>query len=64
VRRSVVFTERLDEAVEKVRNNLGMIRSAFIRYSVLRLLEELSVLSTQAHEQLPLREKNGVVNHD
>ena len=41
----------LDEIVEKVRKNLGMSKSGFYRYAVLRLLEGMSVLSTKAKEE-------------
>jgi hypothetical protein len=51
VRRSVVLSRDIDEAVEKVRGNLGMSRSGLIRYSVLRMLEELNILSAKAHRK-------------
>lgn len=51
VRRTVVFNKPLDEAVEKVRQSLGMTRSDFIKYSVMRLLEQLNILSSTAIQE-------------
>ena len=47
----------LDELIEKTRNNLGMNRSRFIQYCVLKTLQELSIISEKAHasnEQLEI----------
>jgi len=50
-RRTVIFSKDLDRTVEGVRRNLGMSRSGFIKYAVVRLLEDLSILSEKAHEK-------------
>ncbi|MEM2189379.1 MAG: ribbon-helix-helix protein, CopG family [Nitrososphaerota archaeon] len=50
-----MLNKEVDEEVERVRRRLGMSRSEFIRYSVLRMLEELNVLSAKAHQENQLR---------
>lgn len=50
VRRGVWVPNNLDTIIEEVRQKLGMSKSAFYRYAVVRLLEEMSVLSTKAKE--------------
>jgi len=57
IRRTVVLNRKVDEEVERVRRRLGMSRSEFIRYSVLRMLEELNVLSSKAHNKASLKEE-------
>lgn len=48
VRRVVWLSAEIDGVMENARERLGMTRSGFIRYSVLRLLEDLSLLSKRA----------------
>lgn len=50
VRRTFWVPADLDILIEDVRRKLGMTKSTFYRYAVLRLLEEMSVLSTKAKE--------------
>ena len=45
VRRVVWLSAEIDGVIEDARERLGMTRSGFIRYSVLRLLEDLSLLT-------------------
>jgi len=48
--RAVAVSEDLDSIIEKTRKRLGMNRSAFYKYAVARLLEELNVLTEAAHK--------------
>jgi len=64
IRRTFWMPSKLDALTEEARTKLGMSRSHFYRYAVLRLLEEISVLSTKIHQnidgsraQLKLRSK-------
>jgi hypothetical protein len=59
VRRSVVFNKDLDQTIERVRKSLAMTRSGFIRYSVLRMLERLNVLSEKAHQEARITYETG-----
>lgn len=52
-RRTFWIPTDLDSIIEEVRAKLGMSKSAFYRYAVVRLLEEMSVLSTKAKEAGP-----------
>ena len=47
-RRTFWLRNDLDVLVEETRKKLGMSKSGFYRYAVIRLLEEMSVLSTKA----------------
>jgi len=47
-RRTMWVSTDLDEIVEEVRKKLGLSKSGFYRYAIIRLLEELNVLSTKA----------------
>jgi len=58
VRRLLWLPKELDEVIEETRKKLGMSKSAFYRYAVTRLLEEMSVLSTKA------KENSEVKSHD
>ena len=53
VRRLVWLPNKLDATVEEVRCKLGMNKSAFYRYAITRLLQEMSILSTKAKEPSP-----------
>jgi len=57
IRRTVVFNKKVDEEVERVRRRLKMSKSEFIRYSVLRMLEELNVLSAKPTKKVSLKEE-------
>lgn len=48
---SVWLPNILYDMTEETREKLGMNKSAFYRYAITRLLEEMSVLSTKAKEQ-------------
>jgi hypothetical protein len=50
VRRLVWLPIELDSTIEEVRQRLGMSKSAFYRYAITRLLQEMSILSTKAKE--------------
>lgn len=50
VRRTFWVSRELDILIEDIRRKLGMTKSTFYRYAVLRLLEEMSILSTKAKE--------------
>jgi len=50
--RAVVLSEDLDTLVEETRRKLGFNRSAFFKYAVVRLLQELSVLTERVHEEV------------
>lgn len=50
VRRLVWLPTELDNTTEEVRQRLGMSKSAFYRYAIIRLLQEMSILSTKAKE--------------
>jgi len=50
IRRAFWLHNDLDEIVEEARRKLGMSRSGFYRYALIRLLENLSILSSKAHE--------------
>ena len=49
--RSFWMPGQMDKLVEDTRQNIGMNRSAFYKYAITRLLQEMSVLSTKAHEK-------------
>lgn len=49
IRRVVWVPTNLDQMIENTRKKLGLNRSAFFKYAVNRLLEELSVLTETAH---------------
>jgi len=48
---SVWMSNTFFSMAEETRRKLGMTRSGFYRYAITRLLEEMSVLSSKAHEQ-------------
>jgi len=49
-RRTFWIPNNLDIIIEYVRMKLGMNKSSFYRYAVVRLLEEMSISSTKAKE--------------
>ena len=49
-RRTFWMQNNLDALVEETRTKLGMSKSGFYRYAVIRLLQEMSVLSTKVKE--------------
>ena len=51
MRRVVWLSGEIDGVIEDAREKLGMSRSGFIRYSVLRLLQEMSLLSKKAKSE-------------
>lgn len=48
MRRVVWLSGEIDGVIEDAREKLGMTRSGFIRYSVIRFLQEMSLLSKKA----------------
>ena len=50
VRRVVWVPIELDNIIENTREKLGLNRSAFYKYAVTRVLQELNVLSKTVHE--------------
>jgi hypothetical protein len=50
-RRTFWVSTDMDSLIEETRRKLRMSRSNFYRYAVTRLLQELSVLTTKAHEK-------------
>ena len=48
-RRSVWMPKDLDIVVEKARRKLGLNRSAFYKYALTKLLQDLSLLSEAVH---------------
>lgn len=48
---SVWLPNTLYDITEETRQRLGMGKSAFYRYAITRLLEEMSVLSTKVKEK-------------
>jgi hypothetical protein len=50
-RRTFWVSTDMDQLIEETRTKLKMSRSNFYRYAVTRLLQELSVLTTKAHEK-------------
>jgi hypothetical protein len=48
-RRSVWMPEELDTVVEKARLKIGLNRSAFYKYALTRLLQDLSLLREAVH---------------
>lgn len=47
---SVWLPNTLFDITEETRKKIGMNRSAFYRYAITRLLQEMSILSTKAKE--------------
>jgi hypothetical protein len=50
-RRTFWVSTDMDQLIEETRKKLRMSRSNFYRYAAVRLLQELSVLTTKAHEK-------------
>jgi len=48
--RVIYLPKGIDSMIEKTRYKLGMNRSRFIQYCILRTLQELNVVSEKAHE--------------
>jgi len=48
--RAVAISRDFDALIEDTRKKLGMNRSAFYKYAVTKLLQELSVLTRSVHE--------------
>lgn len=49
IRRAFWLSKGLDILVERTRKSMGLSRSAFYRYTLVKVLQELSVLSMSAH---------------
>ena len=54
----------LDEMTEKTRKKLGMNRSRFIQYCLLKTLQELSVVSEKAHSPNNIIEQDRVTKNE
>ena len=62
IRRVVWIPSKLDEKIEDTRKRIGYTRSAFYRYAVTRLLEQMSILSKPKEIQLrPWDEITGIL---
>lgn len=61
IRRVVWVPNDLDRMIEETRKKIGLNRSAFFKYAVNRLLEELSVLSTTVHAEETTRGKTALL---
>lgn len=53
-RRTVWVPEALDRMIENARIKLGMNRSAFYKYALTKLLQELSILTETVHSHSEL----------
>jgi len=53
VRRVVWMPSELDNIAESTRAKLGLNRSAFYKYALTKMLQELNVLSKTVHENEP-----------
>lgn len=51
-RRTVWIPANMDSLIEDTRKKLGMNRSAFYKYAVVRLLQELSMLTETVHRKV------------
>ena len=51
-RRTVWIPAHMDSLIEDTRKKLGMNRSAFYKYAVVRLLQELSMLTQTVHRKV------------
>lgn len=47
----VYLPEGIDRMVEDTRKKLGMNRSRFIQYCIMRTLQELNVVTTNIHKE-------------
>lgn len=52
MRRQFWVSPDLDSIIEDVRVELGMSKSSFYRYAIIRLLQDMSVLSTKAKQNM------------
>lgn len=50
VRRSLWLNSQLDELIEETRKKIGMSRSTFLKNATMRYLENISVITTKAHQ--------------
>lgn len=55
----VYLKQDLFEISERVRKELGLTRSGFYRYCILRTLDSMSILSTKLKEKLRSQEVKG-----
>ena len=49
--RAIYLPSKIDELVEDTRKKLGYSRSAFHRYAITRLLQDLSLLSKEVKDE-------------
>jgi len=57
VRRSLWLNTQLDELIEETRKKIGMSRSAFLKNATMRYLENISVITTKAHQTQAIQER-------
>lgn len=55
-RRTFWIPNDLDIIIEDTRKSLGLSKSGFYRYAVIRLLQEMSILSTKAKEAIKVEQ--------
>ena len=61
-RRIVWIPNKLDEEIEENRKKIGYTRSAFYRYAVTRLLEQMSIVSRNEIRLRPWEEISGTLS--
>jgi hypothetical protein len=52
VKRTVVLSKEIDKLVEMARISLGMNKSAFLKFCILRFLDESGLISERAREKM------------
>jgi hypothetical protein len=50
IRRSLWLNAQLDQLIEETRKKIGLSRSAFLKNATMRYLENISVITTKAHQ--------------
>jgi len=55
--RSFAISADMDQMIEETRKKLGLNRSAFFKYAITKLLQELSVLSSTVHKEEVVRDE-------
>jgi len=53
ITRAIYFPSELDKTIETARRRLGMNRSRFVSYAVMRFLEQLMMLRETVHPNEP-----------
>lgn len=61
VRRMVWLSITLDRLAEQARGSMGLSRSGLYRYALTRLLEQMSILSTKAKQEIDAANSNSTM---